>query len=200
MIGGVHHIVPVGILPPASAQVTRIARTKLGGAIFNLLESPLERQWILNNECIVVQSLTGDVYHTRSFIATSCRSWDNGQKRDEGYSEKTQRYFERLIQDERLFAVAFCDPGGKLRVKTRTFPQQVNCVHPSLGENSSIIVEAKEGRLHIAKKRIPTAESDPAKGHLLLVHDMSYAVVTSSTPHLVKVGKRRFKRFVLVKE
>ena len=32
------------------------------------------------------------------------------------------------------------------------------------------------------------------------IHDLNYAVMTSSAPHLLKVGKRRFKRFVLVKE
>jgi tyrosyl-tRNA synthetase len=32
------------------------------------------------------------------------------------------------------------------------------------------------------------------------IHNLNYAVMTSSTPHLLKVGKRRFKRFVLVKE
>jgi tyrosyl-tRNA synthetase len=32
------------------------------------------------------------------------------------------------------------------------------------------------------------------------IHDLNYAVATSPTSHLLKVGKRRFKRFVLDKE
>ena len=88
MIGGVHDIVTVRILPPAPTQVTRIAGTKLCGAIFDLLEPPTEGQWVFDDKRIVVQSLASDVHHTRGFIAASRRSRDNCQKRDEDYNEK----------------------------------------------------------------------------------------------------------------
>src|SRR5215211_8706362 len=88
MIGGVHDAIHICVFPPASAQVTRVTRTKLGGPSDNLLELTFEGQGIFDNECVVVQSLAGDVDHTRSLIPTSRRSRDNHQQRDEDHDEK----------------------------------------------------------------------------------------------------------------
>src|SRR6185503_12966869 len=35
--------------------------------------------------------------------------------------------FNRAIQDERLYALGFCDKSGKLVVKTDTYPAQLPC-------------------------------------------------------------------------
>src|SRR4051812_7167494 len=39
-----------------------------------------------------------------------------------GSSDKVVKFFNRAIQDERLFAVGFCDNQNLLRFKTQTFP------------------------------------------------------------------------------
>src|SRR5262249_2727576 len=59
----------------------------------------------------------------------------------EGSRPKVLRYFDRLIQDERLFAVGFCDPQHRLVYKTVTFPASIACTGRSQG-NSEV-----EGRV-----------------------------------------------------
>src|SRR5262245_19810514 len=41
---------------------------------------------------------------------------------DKRESAKVLRVFDRAIQDERLYAVGFCDPSGKLVYRTQTYP------------------------------------------------------------------------------
>src|SRR5512134_847226 len=39
-------------------------------------------------------------------------------------------YFHRIIQDERLFAIGFCDHDGRLTYKTLTYPDVIECDGP----------------------------------------------------------------------
>lgn len=57
MIGGIHDAVFICIFPPAPTQVTRVTRAKLRGSVHDLLKASLERQRVLYDECIVVQTL-----------------------------------------------------------------------------------------------------------------------------------------------
>src|SRR3990172_10960181 len=50
-----------------------------------------------------------------------------GQLIHEGNRNKVQRYLNRIIQDERLFALGFCDTGSKLAYKTGVFPDVIKC-------------------------------------------------------------------------
>ena len=70
MIGCVHDVVTVRVLPPASTQIIRIARAKLGHAVFNLLEPAMERQRVFYNESIIVQPLAGDVHNPWRLITS----------------------------------------------------------------------------------------------------------------------------------
>lgn len=38
-----------------------------------------------------------------------------------------KKLFDGAIEDERLFALGFCDPSGKLLYKTYTYPQSLGC-------------------------------------------------------------------------
>ena len=40
---------------------------------------------------------------------------------------KLLNYFHRIIQDERLFAIGFCDRDGRLAYKTLTYPDSIPC-------------------------------------------------------------------------
>ena len=40
---------------------------------------------------------------------------------------KLHNYFNRILQDERLFAIGFCDREGKLTYKTLTYPDSIPC-------------------------------------------------------------------------
>ena len=42
-----------------------------------------------------------------------------------GARERVLRYFDRMAEGQRIFALGFCDPKGKLLYATRVFPEAV---------------------------------------------------------------------------
>src|SRR5207249_8922649 len=44
-----------------------------------------------------------------------------------GAKQRVVRYFDRIIQDQRIFALGFCDRGGQLAYATSAFPREVRC-------------------------------------------------------------------------
>ena len=92
----------------------------------------------------------------------------------EGSRAKVLRYFERLIQDERLFAVGFCDTQRRLVYKTVTFPSSLTCTgrHNDPMEIEGRVVNLERGPVHVGDYDL---EADgKTYGHLVLVHDMSF--------------------------
>jgi trehalose 6-phosphate synthase len=92
----------------------------------------------------------------------------------EGSRAKILRYFDRLIQDERLFAVGFCDPQRRLLYKTVTFPSSHTCTGrpPNPMEVEGRVVNLERGPVHVVDYDL---EADgKSYGHLVLVHDMSF--------------------------
>ena len=81
--------------------------------------------------------------------------------------------FNRTIQDERLFALAFCENDGTLSVKTTTFPESLRCRIPeSPPDQPASLVRLREGPLHVAS--VPIMADEKRLGELMLVHDMSF--------------------------
>lgn len=94
-------------------------------------------------------------------------------------SGKIQRLFARAIQDERLYALAFCDLDSKLLYKTQTFPDEVTCdTRVSDGEVHSQVLYLPQGSLHIAFYEI--ADSAKNLGRLAIIHDLSFIQRRSS--------------------
>jgi trehalose-6-phosphate synthase len=93
--------------------------------------------------------------------------------------EKILAYFTRLRQDERLYAVGFCDLDHHLLYETQAYPQDVTCKDTlDLASNSSTVRSFSSGPLHIASASI---ESNGRRlGRLLLIHDMSFIQQRSS--------------------
>ena len=92
----------------------------------------------------------------------------------EGSRVKILRYFDRLIQDERLFAVGFCSSENRLLYKTITFPASLGCaVEPGAArESEGHVVNLNRGPVHVGNYEL---EADgKTYGHLVLVHDMSF--------------------------
>ena len=92
----------------------------------------------------------------------------------EGSRAKVLRYFDRIIQDERLFAIGYCDLDRKLIYKTITFPQSLGCGQEfgGLAEGESRLVNLDRGPIHVAIHKV---EADgQAYGYLVMVHDMSF--------------------------
>jgi trehalose 6-phosphate synthase len=83
------------------------------------------------------------------------------------------RYFDRIMQGERIYGLAFCDRVGKLVYATAHFPQAARC--PPADDrlpSRSYVLELADGPLHISTHLI-AAEGDVI-GDLVIVHDMSF--------------------------
>jgi trehalose 6-phosphate synthase len=83
------------------------------------------------------------------------------------------RYFDRIMQGERIYGLGFCDRAGKLVYASSNFPQAVRC--PPANERPqarSSVLQLSDGPLHIWTN--PIAAEGAAIGHLMIVHDMSF--------------------------
>lgn len=86
---------------------------------------------------------------------------------------KINKLFNRMVQDERLYAIGFCDPSKKLIYKTQTFPTGVSCSEAPEGLNESrSTVSLPSGLLHVSFQ--PIHEEEKVLGYLVLIHDMSF--------------------------
>src|SRR3954468_20721674 len=89
-----------------------------------------------------------------------------------GARSRVQRYFERIMQGERIFAIGLCDRAGHLAYASPTYPQAVKCPPPDQAEQRSWVLQLKHGPLHISAT--PVAGDAGALGNLMIVHDMSF--------------------------
>lgn len=83
--------------------------------------------------------------------------------------------FGRAIQDERLYALAFCDPGGTLRYKTDTYPESLGCrqgADGAEGEDANPVVRLPRGPVHVSSREL--TQDGISAGRLILVQDMSF--------------------------
>ncbi|MBL7554972.1 MAG: trehalose-6-phosphate synthase [Bdellovibrionaceae bacterium] len=92
---------------------------------------------------------------------------------------KIQKVFGRAIQDERLYALAFCNLKHQIAYKTQTFPKEITCeTNQNSVEPTSEIINLPKGPLHIAYHSID--DSGKHFGRLVLVHDISFLEKRSS--------------------
>jgi len=86
---------------------------------------------------------------------------------------KILAYFRRIIQDERLYALGFCDSQNRLLYKTQTYPDEISCEGAaSLAPDSAEVFKLSHGLVHMASASVE-AEGRTV-GRLMLVHDMSF--------------------------
>jgi trehalose-6-phosphate synthase len=79
--------------------------------------------------------------------------------------------FERAVQDERLYALAFCDPAGTLLYKSATYPASLACA-PGAVDGKQSLVRLPQGPVHVAESAL--TRNGEELGRLILVHDMSF--------------------------
>ncbi|MCU0789039.1 MAG: trehalose-6-phosphate synthase, partial [Verrucomicrobia bacterium] len=92
---------------------------------------------------------------------------------DKGDRAKTNTLFRRVIQDERLFAIGYCDAGGNLLYRTPTFPASLKCPPvDSLKKSSNAVHGLPRGGVHVSSH--PIVQEGGRTGSLVLVHDMSF--------------------------
>ncbi len=93
--------------------------------------------------------------------------------RDKVRLERVQAFFNRILQDERLFALGFCDAAGALVYKTPTLPRESTCRPPDAPpEETGRVLQNERGALHVSSNRIVLEGKQ--LGELLIVHDMSF--------------------------
>jgi trehalose-6-phosphate synthase len=86
---------------------------------------------------------------------------------------KIHALFTQSLQDERLFAMGYCDGQGKLRYSTSTFPGGLACALPNSSiHESPALLQLPQGLVHVAVN--PVLLNGAPSGSLVLVHDMSF--------------------------
>jgi trehalose 6-phosphate synthase len=89
-----------------------------------------------------------------------------------GAKDRVLRYFERIAQGQRVYALGFCDPAGKPIFATRGFPETVRCAPGARKEGRNYVLELTDGPLHVSAN--PIANDGAVLGELMIVHDMSF--------------------------
>ena len=82
-------------------------------------------------------------------------------------------FFQRLLSDERLYAVGLCLSSDAAPIATGAFPTEIRCstLAPFMTPGEHLLRTAK-GVVHVAVRRIDAETVTPAE--LVLVHDMSF--------------------------
>lgn len=92
---------------------------------------------------------------------------------------KISTYFTRIVQDERLYALGFCDLENRLLYETQAYPQDVTCQDTLTHvPDSSTLQSFGSGSLHITSA--PIESNGRRLGRLLLLHDMRFIQQRSS--------------------
>jgi trehalose 6-phosphate synthase len=92
--------------------------------------------------------------------------------------KRIAQLFNRAVQDERLYALGFCDPSGQLLYSTSTFPASLGCAARAEGSGAAL-VKLQHGAVHVADSTL--VQDGVTLGRLVLVHDMSFIERRSAT-------------------
>jgi len=96
-----------------------------------------------------------------------------------GRKSDIEAFFNRISEDERLYAVAYCGSPTANILASRSLPASINCA--DLGRwnlpSEHLLESPRGGPLHVAVRPLlnPTTDrSEAVSGQLVLVHDMSF--------------------------
>src|SRR5688572_13635583 len=97
----------------------------------------------------------------------------NDRGRDRVRMQRVQTLLTRILQDERLYALGFCDVAGKPVYRSATLPAEVECrTAGAAAPDRGRVLRLERGPLHVSSAAV-VAEGK-ALGELLIVHDMSF--------------------------
>ncbi|WP_225984551.1 alpha,alpha-trehalose-phosphate synthase (UDP-forming) [Noviherbaspirillum aerium] len=92
---------------------------------------------------------------------------------------KINQLFNRAVEDERLYALAFCDQTERVVYATSTYPASLGCHSQERLDNQGLgaagakaLVHLPRGPVHVARSAL-SRDGEPV-GKLVLVHDMSF--------------------------
>jgi trehalose 6-phosphate synthase len=95
---------------------------------------------------------------------------------------KILEFFNRITQDERLFAVGYCATPSSRALATRSLPSEIRCSELHRWEGYDHLLPSAKGPLHVAVR--PMASEGAPDGRLVLVHDMSFVTRRSEETKL----------------
>ena len=86
---------------------------------------------------------------------------------------KVLRYFERIIQDQRIYALGYCDRAGRIAYATAAFPKDIRCSTSAGNEEKSWVLPlaartaARLGEPHRRRRRQELRRADRGARHEL---------------------------------
>jgi len=92
-----------------------------------------------------------------------------------GKKAKIGEFFNRITQDERLFAIGYCvEPTAKI-LASRSLPKEIQCDNlERWADPLDHLLPSDQGPLHVAVR--PMISDSVTQGQLVLVHDMSFII------------------------
>jgi len=109
----------------------------------------------------------------RSQLITNTFQEPLGDLLAQGNARKINSLMIRATQDERLYALGYCDQQKKILYRTPTFPKDLGCSLPAAsGAESPALLQLPRGPVHVAVN--PILVEGVSSGFLVLVHDMSF--------------------------
>src|SRR5882672_3761424 len=91
-----------------------------------------------------------------------------------GQGKRIVNLFDRMVLDERLLAIGFCNLQHELAYKTFTFPAGLTCrTLGNISPGSGSVLHLPQGSLHAAVSPVRNA-ADELLGELVLLHDMGF--------------------------
>jgi trehalose 6-phosphate synthase len=95
-----------------------------------------------------------------------------------GKRAKISQFFNRISQDERLYAVGYCSTLTGALIASRTLPKEISCTQLERWAGlDNHLLQSALGPLHVTVKSI-SSDAGPS-GQLVLVHDMSFVTLRS---------------------
>ena len=123
-------------------------------------------------DTLMLRWFVRDLDARSSLIASSVGESLSGLVQD-GSTTRVQQFFQRLTQNERLYAVGLCLAGQPTPIASPDFPSEIACssLRAHTGPARSL-VQTAHGMLHLAVSPVDAGGAEPAQ--LAILHDMSF--------------------------
>jgi trehalose 6-phosphate synthase len=125
------------------------------------LVDKLTLRWFVRDLDIRAELITNTVYDTLQ------------EQVLRGSRARTLAYFNKILQDERLFAIGFCAEPNRPPIATAMFPAAIHCNDLArFADPSQRLFTSEQGPLHVVVR--PLEQDGKEVGRLVLIHDMSF--------------------------
>jgi len=121
---------------------------------------------------LALQWFVRDLDIRAALIAGATQESLAGIVRDEASEQKLRRLLDRVVTDERVYAVALCARDGTRLYATPAFPESLDCRSKVQGGDLQRVLQEPTGPLHLSVNSL-TWDGE-ALGKLVVLHDMSF--------------------------